>query len=168
MQLKSVSIEKTTGTRSHYRMWKPESFPLLFPCRVTSTLIHLHGLYIEPIKTQYVSHAITVTINVGHSFLCFWPSLGEYLAYLEHCVCPAREGSVNHYHIGQYCNSRWIVAPVNHCDYSYRNAQKHKYQNLFCLLLNIQDYTQFQLFSLGLGKLPDLTFRKLLSWEYSV
>lgn len=112
MQLKSVSIEKTTGTRSHYRMWKPESFPLLFPCRVTSTLIHLHGLYIEPIKTQYVSHAITVTINVGHSFLCFRPSLGEYLAYLEHCVCPARKGSVNHYHIGQYCNSRWIVAYV--------------------------------------------------------
>lgn len=54
-------------------------------------------------------------------------------------------------------------APVNHCDYSYRNVQKHKYQKLFCVLLNIQDYTQSQLFSLGLGKLPDLTFRKLLS-----
>lgn len=105
-------------------------------------------------------------------FLCFRPILWECLTYLEYRACPARDqltisilGNTS-IHFQSYLMLQ--LASLNHCDYSYRNVQKHKYQNLFCVLLNIQGQIISKPCSIVLRKLPGLTFRKLLLWEYSV
>lgn len=104
-------------------------------------------------------------------FLCFRPFLWECLTYLEYHACPARDeltisilGNTS-IHFQSYLMLQ--LASVNHWDYSYRNVQKHKYQNLFCVLLNIQGQIISKPCSIVLRKLPGLTFSKLLLFSAS-